>query len=593
VPLGGGGPLHARGWSRVGARDGDLVLAEPSGVVVKVLRQGDHRAVGTVDAGGSVRLLRTNRRLYVAPRRGKNLPPGRRVLVGLPDASRFTCALLDVLGPEGELDIEVQTALLSRGFDRSFAPQVEREAEAVADMGMQKEDTDVRVDLRSLLVFTIDPHDAQDFDDGLSAEPLGNGGLRLGVHIADVSHFVRTGTDLDEEAFRRAFSVYPPGSVVPMLPDRLSGTECSLLEGQPRRAFSVFLEYDGHRRLRNTRMIPSLVQSRARTTYADVQHLLEAPRARDRLGRAIRSLQPLVRTLRESRAVRGGLDLDTGEAKIVLDDDGQPASVGWSRRLESYDVVEECMIAANCAVAQRLRALGWPALYRIHAKPGLDSLQRLAELLSPLGYQLRDPLKLEPRDLQDLLLRVRGTKHERLVSYLVLRSLPKALYSAVNHGHYGLALERYLHFTSPIRRYPDLVVHRLLKSAVAGRGPGSLPEEERLGDIADACSYREELALEAERDVQAVYLTAYMKSRLGESFRGMVVGAEPFGVFVELDDLPVQGMIPAGEFREPARPRRRRSRIRGSDRTAELGQEVIVKVVRADIARRHVEFSLA
>ncbi len=590
VPLGGRLPVRARGWSRIGAKEGDLVLAEPSGAVVRVLQRGDHRAVGTVETAGSVRLQRTNRRVYVASRRCDRLLAGRRVLVGLPDASRFTCELEDVLGSEGELDVEVQVALRSRGFEPTFPPAVEQEVDGLATT--TRSGVDDRADLRSLLVLTIDPEDAKDFDDGLSAEPLGNGGVRLGVHIADVSHFVRSGSELDREASRRAFSVYPPGSVVPMLPDRLSGKECSLLEGRDRRSFSVFLDYDGSYQLRDTRMVPSLVQNRARLTYEEAQRLLDVPHDRDRLGRVLHLLRQLVRALHDRRAARGGLELDTGEAKIVLDGDGQPSSVGWSQRLESDDVVEECMIAANCAVAGHLKRLGWPAVYRIHSKPGVDSLKRLAELLAPLGYQLRDPLKLGPRDLQDLLDRVRGTIHGRLVSYLVLRSLPKALYSAVNYGHYGLALERYLHFTSPIRRYPDLVVHRLLKAAVAGLQPGNLPEEQRLAEIADMCSYREELALEAERDVEAVHLTAYMKSRLGESFRGMVVGVEPFGVFVELEDMPVQGMVPAEEFRGAARPRKRRRGSRAPDCTADLGRELNVRVVKADVARRQVEFSL-
>lgn len=566
------------------------MLVEPSGAVVRVLQRGDHRAVGTVESGGSVRLHRTNRRVYVAPRRGEKLLPGERVLVGLPDASRFTCELEDVLGPEGDLAVEVQAALRSRGFDRSFPPQVEREADGLESV--ENSTPDDRTDLRSLFILTIDPQDAQDFDDGLSAELLGNGAVRLGVHIADVSHFVRSGSALDREAFRRAFSVYPPGSVVPMLPDRLSGGECSLLEGQPRRSFSVFLDYDEGYRLRDTRVVPSLIRNRARLSYEEAQQLLEAPRGGDRAGRVLRLLRPLVRTLLNRRVARGGLDLDTGEAKIILDGGGQPSSVTWTQRLESYDVVEECMIAANCAVAEHLKRLGWPAVYRIHAKPGLESLERLAELLSPLGYQVRDSMALKPGDLRDLLDRVKGTTHGRLVSYLVLRSLPKALYSAVNEGHFGLALDRYLHFTSPIRRYPDLVVHRLLKAAISGRPPGSLREEEHLAEISDLCSYREELALEAERDVEAVYLTAYMKSRLGESFRGMVVAVEPFGVFVELEDIPVQGMIPAEEFSPVTRPRRRRGGRRAPEHATELGRQLNVRVVKADVARRHVEFSL-
>jgi ribonuclease R len=413
------------------------------------------------------------------------------------------------------------------------------------------------------------------------------------VHIADVSHYVPSGGELDREAFKRSFSVYPPGGVVPMLPAPLSSAECSLLEGQDRRSFSVLLDYDSAYRLRSSHMIPSVVRSRARLSYGEAQELMSGGRGSGDVAKLLLRMKPLLAAFREQRTERGTLDLDTGEVQVSLDGDGRPSTIARKRRLDSHDLVEECMIAANRSVAEKLSNLGWPAVYRIHGKPSPDSIDRLAEALGPLGYPLPRTVAPAQLQLQGLLDRVKGTPHSRLVSYLVLRSLPKALYSATNKGHYGLALDRYLHFTSPIRRYPDLVVHRFLRAALQGRPPGDLPEEERLADVADACSFREAMALEAEREVEAVYVTAYMRSRVGETFTGVVVGVEPFGVFVELDDLPAQGMVPTEDFGTGGGFRRRRGRRPGGHRVAELGQELTVRVVRADVARRQVEFSLA
>jgi ribonuclease R len=568
------------------------VLAEPSGKVVRVLQVGSRVAVGTVQREGYIRVRGTSRRLQVAHRRGKRPIPGERVMVALPEHARAVAEIVQTLGLEGELGVEVEAALRSRGFRREFPPEVEEEADRLTSDRPTDECGD-RLDLRSLLVLTVDPHDAQDFDDALSLQSLRGGGVRLGVHIADVSHYVKSEGRVDEEAYRRGFSVYPPGGVVPMLPEQLSSDECSLLENRPRRSFSVFLDYDNAHRLRSSSMRPSLVRNSARLTYEEAQEFMDGRGAREPVARVLRMMKPLLQALRRARAARGTLDLESGEVAVALDHEGNPGGISWAPHLESHDLVEEFMIAANRAVAQKLLEHGWPALYRVHRQPAIESFERLADWLAPLGYQLRNPAKLQHADLQRLLERARHGRHRRLVSYLVLRSLPRALYSARNEGHYGLALSRYVHFTSPIRRYPDLLLHRFLKAALAGRSPGSVPEEQRLAEVADRCSYREELAWEAEREIVAVYTTCYMRSRVGETFDGLVVGVEPFGVFVELEELPVQGMIPAEDLQLPRRTRRSRTTFFFGGRALEPGERVTVRVVKADVANRRVEFSVA
>ncbi len=568
------------------------MLADLSGKVVRVLQAGPRVTVGTMQQGGYIRVRGTSRRLQVTHRRARRPIPGERVVVTLPERARAVPEIVRTLGLEGELAVEVEAALRSRGFQREFPPEVEEEADRLTSDSPTDECRD-RLDLRSLLVLTVDPRDAQDFDDALSLQPLRGGGVRLGVHIADVSYYVKSEGRVDEEAYRRGFSVYPPGGVVPMLPEQLSSNECSLLENKLRRSFSVFLDYDDAHRLRSSSMSPSLVRSSARLTYEEAQEFMDGRGAREPVARVLSMMKPLLQALKRARAARGALDLQSSEVAVALDHEGKPRGISWAPHLESHDLVEEFMIAANCAVAERLRERGWPALYRVHRQPAIESLERLADWLAPLGYQLRNPAKLQHADLQRLLERAGRGRHRRLVSYLVLRSLPRALYSARNEGHYGLALSRYVHFTSPIRRYPDLLLHRFLKSALAGGPPGSLPEEQRLTEVADRCSYREELAWEAEREIEAVYTTCYMRSRVGETFDGLVVGVEPFGVFVELEGLPVQGMIPAEDLQVPRRTRRFRARFFFGGRALEPGERVTVRVVKADVASRRVEFTVA
>lgn len=498
-----------------------------------------------------------------------------------------------VLGPISDPGVDVLAVLFGHGLPLEFDPAVEAAAEASAARPVEL--TDDREDWRDRLVVTIDPSDARDHDDALSLRRLDGDRFEVGVHIADVSYYVPRGSAVDLEALNRGTSVYLVDRVVPMLPHALSSGACSLRPGEDRLAVTMVAVLDGNAEVIDFRFARTVVRSRHRLDYQTVAQVLAGEGSVDaETDRALRDLDRLARHLRARRDQRGSIDFDLPEARVILDDEGAPVDIQRVERLDSHRLVEDYMLLANELVAESGIRHQIPILYRIHESPTAERTETLREFLATLGHTL--PRRaLRPQDLKAVLERVRGRPEEALVSTVVLRSMQRARYAPDNLGHFGLALENYAHFTSPIRRYPDLVTHRaLVRVLLDGRTP---PREwvESLAEVADRSSWREEVATQAERDSIELKKIEFMERHLGAEFEGTVAGVTSFGFFVLLDRFFVEGLVHVSaldddyyEFHEVEYAlvgSRRGRRFR-------LGDRVRVQVARTDKVERKIDFHL-
>ena len=461
-----------------------------------------------------------------------------------------------------------------------------------------------RVDLTGELVLTIDPADAKDFDDALSLEKLDNGNWRLGVHIADVAHFVPKNSPIDKEAIARATSVYLPDKVIPMLPEVLSNALASLQPDKIRFAKSVYIEFTPAGTRAHIEIVRSVIKSKQRLNYTEVQEFYDqSAKCRTKcpqkwgaeIQELLNNLLELMRVLRQRRSERGSLEMDIPEPKIELDDDGVVIGAHIYPYHDSNRVVEECMLAANEAVAEMLAAKGLPFLRRIHSGPSPRKLQAFTEFVKSL-----DIADLEPDDLyqdrfliQRLLESVRGTSHEYAVNFSLLRSMQKAVYSPDLEGHYALASACYCHFTSPIRRYPDLVVHRLVDEILLGKEPQ--PDLRELVLLGEHCSDREQRAEQAERELIKLKLIDYMSRHLGEPMEAVITSVEQYGVFVMGLEIPAEGLIRIESLNDDFYRFERSGKILIGQRagnTFSVGDRVLVEVVRADAEARQIDFRL-
>ncbi len=448
-----------------------------------------------------------------------------------------------------------------------------------------------REDLRGLEVIVIDPADAKDHDDAVSWEPEPGGGGRLGVHIADVSWFVRPGSALDSEALARGVSAYLPDRVLPMLPPRLSGDLCSLVEGKDRLARTVFIEYDSRGNTRGGRICESVIRPAAGLDYDTVWGLLSDAGARHPRAAALRAMDEFAQVLRRRRFAAGSLDFNLGERKVELDAQGEPARVSMRRTNRAHWLIEEFMIAANEFTGHALARAGL-GIWRIHEPPDMDDVAELEEFLAGFGVKLRrgtSGRSLRPQDFQAVLERFRGTREEFVVHRKVLQALKLARYAEFNEGHFGLALKDYTHFTSPIRRYADLAVHRLL----AGRGEGRYTVR-KLGEVARLVSGLERRAEEAERDCVGMLVMRLLAKRLGETVEGTVSRLEKWGAFVDLDDMGVEALLRSDDIsRDRFRVSRDGMSMRGkrSGVTVQVGQRVRAIIARVDARLRQVDLA--
>ncbi|WNG25973.1 ribonuclease R [Cystobacter fuscus] len=455
------------------------------------------------------------------------------------------------LGKPGDPSAEVLSIAYSQGFSDEFPPEVMDEADRIHTVVTEEEARgEERKDLRSLPLVTIDGEDARDFDDAVYAEDRSEG-WRLVVAIADVTHYVREGTALNAEALRRATSVYLPDRVLPMLPERLSNGICSLRPDEDRLCMVADMVIDRKGTLVSSELYPAVMRSHARCTYNEVQDVLDGKDVphRNAFKPHFERLQALARTLTQMRKERGAIDFNLSEHKVVMGEDGLPARMEKRERKDSHRLIEECMLAANEAVARYFADRELPSVYRYHGEPDEEKLAIFAQMAQAYGFQLNAE-DITPKALNSFMTQLQGHPEERALNQLLLRSMMQAVYTSGDRGHYGLAAEYYLHFTSPIRRYPDLLVHRLLKAHWNRKGQKRLEahverEERTLEDMAAQSSDRERAAMQAEREVVSYYAALMVKDRVGEEFAATVAGIAEFGFFVELDELHIEGLVRA------------------------------------------------
>ena len=511
------------------------------------------------------------------------------------DEVRPVGAVTSVLGRPGDPGIDVLSIILGQQLPVEFPPTVLREADKIARRGIRPEDLEDREDFRNTLCFTIDPEDARDHDDALTLRRT-EGGFEVGIHIADVSWYVKEGSTIDREALDRGTSVYLVDRVIPMLPEALSSDLCSLVPGEDRLTLSVVLVFDDQLAIREQRVVRGVIRSDHRLAYEDAQTLLEGGSAHDKAGAltaaALRDLSAIARTIRQARQKAGAVDFAIPEARVVLDVDGEPLEIVPRQRLDAHRIIEDLMILANETVAHLGLAEGLPLIYRIHEEPDPDRIENLRDLAGFFGHSLPRGT-LQPADLSRLLAEASGTPHEYLISTVTLRSMRRARYSTENVGHFGLASDAYAHFTSPIRRYPDLAVHRAVVRWLKGAAGGS-PEE--MKDVARHSSDMERRAQEAERESVAAKTIRFMQRHVGDVFEGTIGGVTSFGLFVALDGVLAEGLIRLGSLVDDyylyeadahaVSGRRTRKRYR-------LGDRVSVRVVRVDTESRTIDLELA
>lgn len=534
-----------------------------SGVVEQVLERGVSAFLGTVEMlGRSAWVNAADRRLQlrcaVAAQDLNGARGGEWVIARVTrhagSASAAQAVIEKRLDPDRPVELATESAIARFDLPHEFEAAALREAQACGSEVDQREAA-TRVDLRDLPLVTIDGEDARDFDDAVYAEPHA-GGFRLIVAIADVSHYVRTGTALDAQAQERGTSVYFPTRVLPMLPTALSDHLCSLAPHVDRLCFAADMLVGRNGALKSARFYPAVMRSAARLTYTLASEALfeGRPAARTQLGALVGSLQVLVevyRALYQARNRRGALDFDAAEAEFVIDAGERVRAIELRVRNQAHRLIEECMILANVAVAQELEKSHTPTLYRVHGVPEDEKLERLTSTLRTLGVDARLPKTVTTRDLQAIARRVSDLSERAFVESLVVRALPQAVYQATNIGHFGLALTHYAHFTSPIRRYPDLVVHRTLKALLKAKGgAGVRYSASELAPLGQSTSRLEKRADEADRYVSGFLKCTYLKERIGQSFQGLITTVVEFGCFVQILEVAVDGLLHVDSLRD-------------------------------------------
>lgn len=453
-------------------------------------------------------------------------------------------AITQIFGRNGTMEASIAAILHENGITVPFPDEALRQADACGDT-VDPAEAARRMDLREKLIFTIDGDDARDFDDAVSLEPMENGHMLLGVHIADVSHYVTPGSPLDDEAYRRGTSVYYPGHVVPMLPVALSNGICSLNPDVDRLAFSAFLEVDKDGRCHKSQFAKTVIRSKARMTYRKMNEIFDGNEERRAeyafLTATADRMHTLSQAMRRRRMERGALDLDLPEAEILTDESGEPVEVSFRARGDAEKMIEEFMLAANEAVAAYMTHRNNPTVYRVHESPDPEKLRVFAQFARPFGYRVDASKPNDTAQLQAVLDGAKDDPRQRALPTLLLRSLARARYDAECLGHYGLQAKEYLHFTSPIRRYPDLVAHRMLFKAISGQ-QYTKSDWVFCEEAASQSTTREFAADTAERDIDKLYLAAYMEQFIGQDFDGEVSGVTSFGLFVSLKNA-VEGLI--------------------------------------------------
>src|ERR1041384_6349784 len=592
------------------AADGALGATEilmPEGEIVEVIERSRQPVVGVFQKSRNFFVVvpdnrKVPRDIYIPAGKTKGARPGSKVVAMIDEWESPNLNpeghVAEILGKSGEVGAEMTAVAREFQLPLHFPREVDAEAASIPH-SIPAEEYKKRLDLRASDCITIDPEDAKDFDDSVSIESLPGGNFRVGVHIADVSHYVRGGSVLDAEALKRGTSVYLADEVIPMLPERLSNDICSLRPGEDRLTYSAIMDLTPKGVVENYRIERSVIHSKRRFTYEEVQKVIETKRGD--FAETIGAMHALSQVLLKKRLKEGSIDFESVETKFKYDEKGLPTEIVKKERLDAHRLIEEFMLLANQVVAKHIGLEKKPGniqpfIYRIHDQPPPEKLKDLASFVEHLGFNLNLHGGMTSRALQKLLNDVKGKEEENVVNEVAIRSMAKAVYSDTNIGHFGLGFKHYTHFTSPIRRYPDLLVHRLL-AEYAAKMPHKRRTQlaEQLPLICKQASDRERVATDAERASVKVMQVEYMKRHLGDVFHAIISGVTNFGMFVQITDLLVEGLIRMRDLEDDYYifDEKRYSLIgRRTKKRYRLGDKVTVKVIRVDPEERQMDFEL-
>ena len=602
-----------------GAMHGDLVEVDllpeylwernKEGIIDKVIEHANTEVVGTFQKNKRFGFVvpadkRNNDDVFVKKEFFRNAQDGDTVVVQITQYpaknSSAEGKITEVISRNGEPGGEIKALIRSNGLFETFPSRVNAEAKAKSKEEITEQEISRRTDLRNVNVITIDGATAKDLDDGVSIDRLENGNYLLGVHIADVSHYVEANGYLDKEALKRGNSVYLLSRVVPMLPKVLSNGICSLNQGVDRLTLSCQMEINEQGRVVNHDIFESVINSKARMVYDDVSDILEHHDEElitkyENIYDDIVLMGELADILRDKRKEKGSLDFDFDEASILLDEDEVPVEIGIEERRTANRLIEEFMLVANKTIAEHFFWMQLPFIYRVHEKPDTEKIVELKAFLAGFGINLPvNPDNIHPKILNSILEQVEGKPYENIVSTVMLRSMKKAFYSTSCDGHFGLSFTYYCHFTSPIRRYPDLMIHRIIKKSINGEMTDKLLEEIRfhVENAALISSQTERKAQEMEREAEKMKKAQYMQSRIGETFDGVISGVTNFGIYVELPNT-VEGMVRLDSLRDDYydyEEGKYRVIGRRTNRIYALGDQVTIEVIGASPEDRQIDF---
>jgi ribonuclease R len=615
IPEDGGSPVFVAERNSGHAMHGDKVKvqllakrrgAEPEAEVMEILERVERTFVGKLQVTKGFAFLVTEDKtlandIFIPKDKLKGGRNGDKAIVRIVEwpenAKNPLGEIVDILGIAGQNTAEMHAILAEFGLPYKYPHSVEKAAERISET-ISREDLAGREDFRATPTFTIDPKDAKDFDDALSAHLLTNGNWEVGVHIADVVHYVKPDTIIDREAQERATSIYLVDRTIPMLPERLSNLICSLRPDEEKLCFSVIFELDANAEVKNYRIKRTVIRSDRRFAYEEAQQVIET--GKGDFQKEIRALDALAKKLRTKRFRNGAINFDRYEVKFEIDEKGKPINVSFKESTDANKLIEEFMLLANKTVAEFVAQAGTEKskrtfVYRIHDNPDPEKMENFAAFIRRFGYKVKTEGKKGEvsKAINHLLDSVQGKPEENLIETLAVRAMQKARYSTDNIGHYGLAFDYYTHFTSPIRRYPDMLAHRLLERYLSG---GRNVSRARYEEMCEHCSNMEALAANAERASIKYKQVEYMSDRLGKVYDGVISGVTEWGLYVELNENKCEGLVPIRDLHDDyyefdeknycLTGRRRRHQFR-------LGDPIVIKVAQANLERKQLDFTLA
>lgn len=577
-----------------------------SGEVVKILSPAKEGVVGTFDEGRGFGFVICDDKkindIFIPKGSTKGAVTGSKVVVNITKRpSPNKCAegeVIEILGHKDDPGVDILSIIRQFDLPVDYPEDVYEQTEDMPE-DITEAEIEGREDLRNIQTVTIDGDDSKDFDDAVSLDILENGNFLLGVHIADVSHYVTEGSPLDKEAYKRGTSVYLVDRVIPMIPHRLSNGICSLNPDTDRLTLSCIMEIDREGTVVNHKIVESVIHSNCRMTYTKVNNVIENNdpdqiKEYEEFVPMLRDMDKLRKILNNRRKLRGAVNFDFPEPKIILDSEGKVLDIKPYERNSATNLIEEFMLVCNETIAEDYYWQGIPFVFRNHDQPDEEKIEGLKKLISAFGYRIKGKGEIHPIEIQKLIEKVKDTPQEHIISRMVLRSMKQAKYQAENIGHFGLAAKFYCHFTSPIRRYPDLQIHRIIKEVIEGKLTENRIKhyDSMLSEIAYHCSTTERTSDDAERETDRLKMAQYMQEHIGEEYNGLISGVTSWGIYVELENT-VEGMVPLNEIDDDFYEYEEENLRVVGRRTGKiymLGDEVRVRVIRTDIQARTIDF---